>query len=251
MNKMMVRKGLTTRNMTVIALLGALTAVLGMTPLGFIPIGPTRATIMHIPVIVGSIVYGPVVGGFVGLIFGGSSLINALVNMTPVSFVFLNPLVSIVPRVLIGIGTYYAYETVKKIGGDKTRGLLLVICLAIASYLVYGSYKTVLDKNWINLGANIILLALTLYIAYAARTKYQDKSFEIVIGAVVGTLINTLGVLSTIYFLYGEDFVAAMGKDIAMARKIIFSIGLVNGLPECIIAIILVTNVVNKLNELK
>ncbi|MDO5028024.1 MAG: ECF transporter S component [Bacillota bacterium] len=251
MNKTMVNRRLTTKNMAIIALLGALTAVLGMTPLGFIPIGPTRATIMHIPVIVGSIAYGPVVGGFVGLIFGISSLVNALVNMTPVSFVFLNPLVSILPRVLIGIGTYYAYQGVKSIGGPRTRGLLLAICTGVLAYLGYGSYKTALEANWLNLGINIILIVLTLYIAYVAMTKYLDQSFEVVLAAAIGTIINTFGVLTMIYLLYGGEFVAALGQNADMAKKIIFSIALVNGLPECIIAIILVTNVVNKIREMK
>lgn len=251
MNKMMTSKRLTTKNMALIALLGALTAVLGMTPLGFIPIGPTRATIMHIPVIVGSILYGPVVGGFVGLIFGLSSLINALVNMTPVSFVFLNPLVSIVPRVLIGIGTYYAYEGVKSLGGKKARGFLLVLCLGISGYLLYGSYQTVLEKNYLNLIVNIILIVLTLSIAYMAVKKYEDRSFEVVVGAAIGTMINTFGVLTMIYLLYGREFVSALGQNADMARKIIYSLALVNGLPECIIAIILVTNVVNKVREMK
>ena len=77
------------RKMVIIALLGAISVVLGMTPIGFIPVGPTRATIMHIPVIIGAIMEGPIVGAFVGLIFGLFSIYQALTTPTPVSFVFL------------------------------------------------------------------------------------------------------------------------------------------------------------------
>lgn len=56
-------KVLNVRRMVIIAIFGAITIVLGMTPLGFIPVGPTRATIMHIPVIIAAIVEGPLVGG--------------------------------------------------------------------------------------------------------------------------------------------------------------------------------------------
>ena len=46
------------RRMAIIGVLGAISIILGMTPLGFIPVGPTRATIMHIPVIIGAIMEG-------------------------------------------------------------------------------------------------------------------------------------------------------------------------------------------------
>lgn len=44
------------RKMAIIGVLAAISIMLSMTPLGFIPIGPTNATIMHIPVIIGAIV---------------------------------------------------------------------------------------------------------------------------------------------------------------------------------------------------
>ena len=68
---------LSTRQIVVIGILGAITVVLGMTPLGFVPIGPLNATTMHIPVLIAAFIEGPVVGAFVGLIFGLSlSLIH-------------------------------------------------------------------------------------------------------------------------------------------------------------------------------
>ena len=43
-----------------LALLGALIVVLAFTPfIGYIPLGVTRATIIHIPVIIGSLMLGP------------------------------------------------------------------------------------------------------------------------------------------------------------------------------------------------
>ena len=93
----MSKKWLTTRRMAIIGILGGISMVLGLTPLGFIPIGPTRATIMHIPVIIGAILEGPIVGAIVGFIFGLFSIFQAVTNPTPISFVFLNPLVSLGP----------------------------------------------------------------------------------------------------------------------------------------------------------
>lgn len=245
MNNVMRSGSLNARSIAIIGLLGAVTAVLGLTPLGFIPIGPTRATIMHIPVIIGAILYGPMVGGFVGLIFGAFSLINAFLNPTPVSFVFMNPVISVFPRILVGIGSYYAYEFVKKVGRKNFKGILFILIGGISAYLLFGIYKSIIETNWASLAVNLGLLCLTIFIVYLAIKKYKFDSLEIMAASVLGTMINTLGVLSLIYFLYGERFVEALGQNIETTRKVIFGIGVVNGIPEAILATILVTSVVN------
>lgn len=233
------------RKLAIIGVLGAISTVLGLTPLGFIPVGPTRATIMHIPVIIGAILEGPVVGGFVGLIFGLFSIFQAVTSPTPVSFVFLNPLVSVLPRVLIGITTYYIYKSLNKIGNKKTVGLLYILWIGIICYLSIGIYKNATESAniWLLL-MNIGLLILTLVLAYITTIKFKDRSLDIIISTAIGTLTNTVGVLTMIYFFYGERFVKAIGQDTNLARKIIVGIGITNGIPETIIAIIIVTSVV-------
>ena len=108
-----------TRRLVIVAMLGAITVVLGLTPLGFVPIGPLSATTMHIPVIIGALLEGPVVGGLVGLIFGLSSLFNAITRPSAISFVFYNPLISIVPRVLIGVIAGYLFKFLKDKDSDR------------------------------------------------------------------------------------------------------------------------------------
>lgn len=244
------RKNFDLRKMVTIGVLGAISIVLGMTPIGFIPVGPTRATIMHIPVIIGAIMEGPIVGGFVGLIFGLFSIYQALTTPTPVSFVFLNPIVSILPRILIGITTYYVYSILKKLGKYKTMALLYLIWIGIIGYLSYGIYVNIkgAESIWLTL-MNIALILLTLIMAYFTQVKFKDRALDIVISSAVGTLTNTVGVLSMIYLLFAERFVGALGGDVSMARKVIFSIGVTNGIPETIIAIIIVTSVVGALKS--
>lgn len=105
-----------TNKLTLIGLLTALTILLGLTPLGYIPFGVIRVTTLHIPTIIGAIVSGPLVGGLVGLSFGLFSLFQNLTAPTSILFfMFLNPLVSVLPRVLIGVGTGYLYIFFKKI----------------------------------------------------------------------------------------------------------------------------------------
>ena len=238
------------RKMVVASVLGGLSIVLGMTPLGFIPIGPTKATIMHIPVIIGAIIEGPVVGMFVGLIFGLSSIYSAIAQPTPVSFAFLNPLVSVLPRILIGITTYYVYKALNKLGNKKARGLLNVIWIIIIGYLGYHIYSNIKGSGSVwQLVMNIILIILTIAMVYVTNTKFRNKALDIVVSSIVGTLTNTGLVLSMIYLFYRESFVKNLGIDTALAAKTIFGIGVTNGIPETIAAIIIVTSVVSALKK--
>ncbi len=104
---------LSTKDLTKIGVFGALTIVLGLTPLGMIPIGPVRITTLHIPTIIAALTAGPVISLFVGLLFGLFSLINNIISPTILSFMFYNPLVSVVPRVLIAVVTYQVYKRLK------------------------------------------------------------------------------------------------------------------------------------------
>ncbi len=241
---------LSIKKITIIGILGAVSIILGMTPLGFIPVGPTKATIMHIPVIIGAIVEGPVVGAFVGLIFGLFSIFQAATAPTPVSFAFLNPLVAILPRVLIGIVTYYVYNWFKNLGNKKTIGVIYAVFIGIIAYLAYGLYINIINSGsiWITL-MNSMLIFLSLSFLYFTHHRFKDKALDIIIATIAGTLVNTVGVLSMIYFLYAERFVEAIGGDVDIARKVIFGIGVSNGLPEAIIAIIIVTTVVSELKS--
>lgn len=100
-----------TRQLTIVGMLSAISIIMALTPLGFIQLPMARATLMHIPVIIGAIIEGPVVGLLIGLIFGVFSLVQNFVAPTSaLFFAFQNPLVSVLPRVLIPITAYYSYK---------------------------------------------------------------------------------------------------------------------------------------------
>ena len=78
-----------TKGMAQVALFAALIVLMAFTPfLGYIPLGFTRATIIHIPVIIGSLLLGPKKGAGLGFVFGLTSFINNTINPTVTSFVF-------------------------------------------------------------------------------------------------------------------------------------------------------------------
>lgn len=124
-NQGMSKNRLSIRQIAVAGILAALSVGLNYTPLAFVlvPGLQVHITFMHIPVIIGAILEGPVVGAFIGLIFGLFSLYTATITPLPVAFAFLNPLVSVLPRILIGVVAYYAYKGSMKVMKGKEIGL--------------------------------------------------------------------------------------------------------------------------------
>lgn len=123
---------LDTRKLIFAGLLIALMIVLQITNIGLIRIPPVAATTLHIPVIIGTIVCGLGVGLILGAAFGVISLINAITAPSVLSPLFLNPLVSIVPRVLIAVTTFAAYMALKRLG-EKRPSLQILIAAAVGS----------------------------------------------------------------------------------------------------------------------
>jgi uncharacterized membrane protein len=178
---MYVQQRFVIRQLTVVGILASISMMLGLTGYGFIPLPMAKATIMHIPVIIGAILEGPLVGVAVGLIFGLFSIFQNMTTPNALSFAFLNPLVSVLPRVLIGVTAYYSYRLFAR--------------------------------------ANDVI--------------------GIGVGAAVGSLTNTIGVLGMIYLVYAADFAAARGINPDAVLKVIYTIALINGLPEAIISILI------------
>ncbi len=165
-----MKLNMTTRQIALTAILSAFTMVLALTPLGLIPINPVvNVTIIHIPVIIAAIVIGPVSGMIVGLVFGIFSVINATVNPALLSPVFLNPIVAVVPRVLIGLTTGYAYIAMTKISKKELSPLAVGMAASIGTltntvgvfagiYLFYGSF--VLEVT----GVEVLPFLTTLFV---------------------------------------------------------------------------------------
>lgn len=114
MQKQKRRTTFKARQLTTVGLLSGISIFLSLTPLGYIPILPINPTIMHVPVIIGAIIEGPMVGAFIGGIFGLSSMVRAFMTPTPTNFIFWNPIISIGVRILIGFVTGYVYRALKK-----------------------------------------------------------------------------------------------------------------------------------------
>ena len=95
-----------------IALFCAIIIVQNFVPFfGYIPVGPLNLTTIHVTVIIAAIVLGPRDGAIIGGVWGLITFIRAYVWPTSplATIVFVNPLVSVVPRILIGVVAGYAF----------------------------------------------------------------------------------------------------------------------------------------------
>jgi uncharacterized membrane protein len=114
---------LSVRQIVIAGILGGIAVFLGYTRLGFIPVPNLagNATIMHVPAILGGALEGPVVGTIVGAIFGIFSFIQAEVPF------FRDPLVSILPRLFIGVVAWAVFVSLRNWSIDvaaATAGVL-------------------------------------------------------------------------------------------------------------------------------
>lgn len=133
-----------TQDMVKLALFAGIIVVLSMTPLGYIPLGAIKATTIHIPVILGSILLGWKAGVALGGLFGLTSLVVNTLTPSLTSFTF-SPFYSVgnvhgnlwslvicfVPRILVGIIPYFLFHLLKKF--VKSDTVPLAICGFVGS----------------------------------------------------------------------------------------------------------------------
>lgn len=125
----------TIRRTAIMGMLIAITILLAFTPLGFIPINPMMSlTIIHLPVLIGLFAEGLGVGVGMGLAFGIVSLLRALLMPTsPTDVLFLNPVVSIIPRLLIPFAAWGAYKLMRTI--TRRKDSLSWLCWSVGSFI--------------------------------------------------------------------------------------------------------------------
>lgn len=115
--------------------------------IGYIQTGLFSITTIHIPVLIGAALMGPIGGLVLGLTWGLTSYFYALTLGTIEAMIFLNPMVSIVPRVLVGLIVSYttlALDKVKmkevlKYGLVAGIGTLSNTVLVLSSIFIFAS----------------------------------------------------------------------------------------------------------------
>ena len=95
--------------------------------LGNIPVGPLSITTMHVTVIIAAIVVGPVDGAIIGGVWGILTWVRAFVApSSPLApLVMINPLVSVVPRIMIGLVAGYLYRWLARLSKQSRLAMIL------------------------------------------------------------------------------------------------------------------------------
>lgn len=184
-NKKIYNGFMKNKDLTTLAMLIAITVLLGIVPnIGIIQIGVVSLTILHIPVIIASLLLG-VKGGFItGLCFGLTSLYVASTRaVSPVDLLFVNPLISVVPRLLFGLISGLIGELLKKNTKDVINGLYGFVSTIIHTVLVYASLF-IWAKN--DLGTNFSEYNIVKYIL----TAFSINAFiEAIVAGVITVIL--------------------------------------------------------------
>lgn len=190
-----------TRWMVSVALMAAIIIVLANTPLGMIQLPIIKATTVHIPVIIGAILFGPLAGAILGGVFGICSLISNTMAPTLLSFAFSPFLasnlagvfkalwISVGCRILIGVAAGWLWILFRKIK------LNTYVALAITGFA--GSM------------VNTIMVMGSIYFLLAQQ--YAEAK-EVAVTAVFGLIMGTVTASGIPEALAAAVLVAVIGK---------------------------------------
>lgn len=180
-----------TRRMALLGVFIGFELVLMLTPLGYIPIGPLKATTLHIPVILIAVACGWKEGAILGAVFGLTSIVMNTITPTPVSFVFtpfysfgelhgnfFSLLVALLPRILIGVSSGLIMKSMRKLKINETA------CVLTAS--IVGSL------------CNTVLVMGGIYVFFGpAYAAVKEIAYDALMAVIWGT-ITTNGILEAI-----------------------------------------------------
>lgn len=177
---------LSTYDLAVAGVFGALAIVLAFTPLGLIPVPNISgsATSLHLPAIVAGILAGPVVGALVGLVLAIASW--SLYSATFITLAGGNLLVALLaaflPRILIGVVAYYTYRPLRRwpalaAGVAGIAGTLTNSAGVLGIMYALGEFPTELLVPILSMNMPIeIILALIVTIPVVVALRATGKS---------------------------------------------------------------------------
>ena len=191
-----------TRWKVTVALMMAVIAVLANTPLGMIQLPITKATTVHIPVIIGAIVLGPLAGAILGATFGIFSLISNTMAPTLLSFAFSPFLsttgivgglkaiwISVGCRIMIGVVAGWFWIWLKQLKVNQS------IALALTGFI--GSMT------------NTVFVMGSIYLLLA---KQYAEAKEVAVTAVFGLIMGTVTASGIPEAVAAAILVFALGK---------------------------------------
>lgn len=255
------------------SLFAAIIIIMAFTPLGYIPLVVINATIIHIPVILGSLFCGPKKGAVLGFIFGFTSFVKNTIMPTSLSAFVFSPVLAagmmgpagvfksificFVPRILVGVIPYFIYLLVKKALESEKKAVWAAVLNVFIGIFLFLGLRMFMGK-WFSEGTSVPVNVIALLAAVAvagllewAAIRKDGKIIPFSYAAVIGALTNTLLVMGSIYVLYKDAYAQALSIDPAAVLGTILGVISFNGVIEAIVAAILVSGIGIVLNRMQ
>lgn len=191
-----------TKWMVSVALMAAIVILLANTPLGMIQLPIIKATTVHIPVIIGAILLGPLAGAILGGVFGICSMISNTTAPTLLSFAFSPFLsttgipgmfkaiwISVGCRILIGVVAGWLWILLTKVKVKPLLGLALT--------------------GFVGSMTNTVFVMGSIYFLFAAQ---YAAAKEVALSAVFGLVMATVTASGIPEAIAAAILVAAIGK---------------------------------------
>lgn len=152
----------------------AIIAVMTFVPyVGYIQIGLISFTLIHLPVLIGAALFGWKRGLMYGIFFGFGSLIKATTYPGTIDFLFVNPLISVLPRAVFGLVAGLAFSLARKLPKLYLKGGFI----AVLSFLLTALHT--------------FLVLTMLVIVYRPELEVFLNSSVTWVGLALGGLITT------------------------------------------------------------
>ena len=192
-----------------VAMMAAIVVLLANTPLGMIPLVVTKATTVHIPVILGAILFGPLAGGILGGVFGICSVIINTFTPALTSFAF-SPFMSTTGlsgavkalwvavgcRILIGVAAGWLWRALSRTRVNSWTALSIV---GFTGSMV----------NTVTVMGSIFLLF----------TQQYAQAKEVALEAVSGLILTTVLANGIPEAIVSTVLVAVIGKNLLRFAK--------------------------------
>jgi uncharacterized membrane protein len=177
------------RKIVISGALGAVSIVLVLFNIGFIPwFAGVSITFMHVPAIIAGVLEGPAAGAVVGGIFGVTSLVKAAtLPQGPIDLFFTNPLVSVLPRIIVGIAAWAVFRLFRGrltgaasvaagVAGSLTNAVLVLGLLVALKAIPLAVAGTVFVSNSLIESAAGGILTLAVVSAWKGIESRSGKS---------------------------------------------------------------------------
>ena len=184
--------------LTLTAMFCALIIALTFIPYtGYITIvGMLSITTIHVVVILGASLLGPVRGTILGAVWGVTCLIYAFMNGTADALIFMDPRISVVPRILVGLAAAWYYRGFNRLFSRLHKGLnsalagiFTGICGTLTNTVLVLSAISLFGTGAMTLGATLTTILKT---AFALNGILETLLAAVIVPAVSAPLFKLI-----------------------------------------------------------